>query len=232
MLSRISALLSVVLAFGLVGCANTRTMPFADNPGGAPPSGAAIYLMTVTTKNIYHTSYQPDLIWVMVNKAGAQGSSDAIDFKMDDLGSDETGTAGAGNSYLARVQLDPGEYEILGLRCLNRQFPIIADFFVPLQEKLVVTASGVYYLGHVDAVVRERVGDEFKAGPTIPLIDQAAGGASGGTFDVVISDHWPDDETQFESKFSGLKGVSVQKAIMAPFDRQLAQKWWESNANP
>src|SRR2546430_12996643 len=44
---------------------------------------------------------------------------------------------------------------------------------LPLHEELTVTQPGVFYLGHVDATVRERTGGEFKAGPSIPLIDQA-----------------------------------------------------------
>ena len=45
------------------------------------------------------------------------------------------------------------------------------------------------------ATVRERTGNEFKAGPSLPLIDQAIAGASGGIFDVDISDRWDTDES-------------------------------------
>jgi hypothetical protein len=112
---------------------------------------------------------------------------------------------------------------------MSRHFPIIGSFFMPLHEKLTVTTPGVYYLGHADGTVRERVGNEFKAGSTIPLIDQGVAGASGGTFDVTISDQWDKDATQFTTRFPVLQGVNVQKAIMAPFDRAYAQKWWEAN---
>ena len=45
---------------------------------------------------------------------------------------------------------------IRGLTCLSRHFPIIGTFFAPLHEELTVTQPGVFYLGHVDATVRER----------------------------------------------------------------------------
>lgn len=204
-------------------------MPFADDSTTPPNSSQAIYLMTVTTKNTYHTSYQPDMLVLNVEKSVVKADADRINFVVDDKGTNETGSADTGNTYLVRLKLDQGEYVIQGVTCLNRQFPIIANFFAPLHEKLVVAGPGVYYLGHVDATVRERVNDEFKAGPTIPLIDQAVAGASGGTFDIVISDRWDKDAGLFQGKFAALKDVTVQKAVMAPFDRAAAQKWWEDH---
>ena len=76
---------------------------------------------------------------------------------------------------------------------------------------------------------RERWRPEFKAGPSIPLIDQAAAGASGGTFDVLVSDRWDVDEAIFRSTFAPLGNASVEKAILKPFDRALAQDWWEKH---
>lgn len=223
------SLTALTISLLLAGCATTIDMPFADNTSARPDPSKAIYLMTVTMKNTYHTSYQPDLIVVNVERSVVKSKSDRLNFEIDDEGTDETGSPKSGNYYLVRMQLDPGEYVIVGLTCLNRQFPIIANFFAPLHEKLVVTEPGVYYLGHVDATVRERVGNEFKAGPTVPLIDQAVAGASGGTFDIVISDSWVVDQVQFDDKFPGLRGVVVSKQIMAPFDRAFAQKWWEEH---
>lgn len=220
-------ILTAILA--LCGCATVLDMPFSDKTAAPPDAGKAVFLMTVTTKNTYHTSYQPDMLVVNVERSVVKSDKDRLNFKIDDNGTNETGKPEAGNTYLVRMQLDPGEYVIQGVTCLNRQFPIIATFFAPLHEKLVVTGPGVYYLGHVDATVRERVGSEFKAGPSIPLIDQAVAGASGGSFDIVISDQWATDQAQFESKFPGLKGITVQNTVMAPFDRAAAQKWWEDN---
>lgn len=221
--------LILTAALALSGCASTLDMPFADNAAAAPDAGKAVFLMTVTTKNTYHTSYQPDMVVVNVERSAVKSDEDKLNFKIDKNGTNETGKPETGNTYLVRMQLDPGEYIIQGVTCFNNQFLIIATFFAPLHEKLAVTGPGVYYLGHVDATVRERVGGEFKAGPTIPLIDQGVAGASGGTFDITISDAWTTDEAQFDAKFSGLKGVTVQKAIMAPFDRAEAQKYWEDN---
>ena len=228
MLKRVLTVVALTVAMALSGCATKLDMPYSqDQP--APDAAKAVYLMTLTTKNTYHTSFQPDMLVINVESEGAKSKAERLNFVIDEAGTNETGMPEPGNSYLIRMQLPPGEYVIQGVTCLNRQFPVIASFFVPLHEKLAVTGSGFYYLGHVDGTVRERVGNEFRAGSVIPLIDQAAAGASGGTFDVVISDQWDKDSQLFTSKFSALQGANVQKAIMAPFDRALAQKWWEDN---
>lgn len=222
-------LIMVLPALVLSGCATVEDMPFSKDNSAAPDATKAIFLMTVTTKNIYHTSYQPDMLVLNVERPDAQSSKDRLNFKIDMQGKNETGMPDVGNTYLVRFDLAPGDYVIDGVTCLNEQFPVIVNFFAPLHEKLTVNGPGVYYLGHVDATVRERVGDEFKAGPTVPLIDQAVGGASGGTFDIAIADDWAKDESEFDDKFSGLKNAKVQKEIMAPFDRAYAQKWWEEH---
>ena len=106
---------------------------------------------------------------------------------------------------------------------------IIGYFFTPMHSPLEAKERGIFYLGHINATVRERQGDEFKAGRTIPLIDQAIAGASTGTFDVAITDEFATDEALFRSKFPALEGVAIKKAILPTFDRAKAQKWWEAN---
>ncbi len=185
--------------------------------------------MTTTLKNNYRTSHQAKLIVVNVQKVGAKDRADRVNFTIDDSARRESDSAELGNSYFLGMKLGPGEYTIEGLTSMNRSFPTVTMFFAPLHTDLTVDKPGIYYLGHVDATVRERKGDEFKAGPSIPLIDQAVGGASGGSFDIDISDQWETDEAVFIAKFPALKGVTVTKAIMPPFDRAKAQEWWEKH---
>jgi len=92
-----------------------------------------------------------------------------------------------------------------------------------------IEQAGKIRVGHVEATVREKKGEEFKAGPSIPLIDQAASGASTSTFDVVISDQWKTDEGNFKTRFPVLNSATIQQAILPPFDRPLAQAWWSAN---
>ena len=228
-MKRIVYSLVITTAVVLSGCATRTKMAFEDDAERLTQSSKPVFLMTATLKNAYRTSFQPKLLVVNVERPGAKDAADRLNFTMDDKAKNETDTPQAGNSYLLRMQLDPGQYEIVGLTSMSRSFPINGFFFAPMHSSVQSNRAGVYYLGHVEATVRERQGNEFKAGPSIPLIDQAVAGASGGTFDIAISDQLASDEASFRAKFPALKGIEIQKAILPPFDRALAQQWWEAH---
>ncbi len=225
---RLLALFLVATALGLGGCATRVPMAFEQDTDRVAADSKPVYLMTATVKNTYRTSFQPKVGWVYVDKSGATQVADRTVFTIDDKAKAETNTVEAGNSYLLRLQLDPGAYDIYGFLATARSFPIQGHFFVPLHAPLSVKESGVYYLGHVEATVRERQGNEFKAGPSIPLLDQAVAGASGGTFDIQITDRWTTDEALFRARFPALAGVVVKKAVLPAFDRSKAQRLWEA----
>ncbi len=229
MLSRILIPVSMVLTLLLSGCATPTKMAFADGTDAVAKTNKPVFLLTATIKNTYKQKFQPKLLVVNVERAEVKGSADRINFTMDDKAKHETGSPISGNDYFLRLELEPGEYVIRGLTSMSQSFPITALFFAPLHVKVDSTKPGVYYLGHVEATVRERQEKEFKAGPSIPLIDQAVAGASGGTFDIAISDQWEKDGPKFLSRFPVLNSVAVEKAIMPPFDREKAQQWWEVN---
>lgn len=213
----------------LSGCATRTRMAFESDEERLTESSKPVFLMTATLKNSYRTSFQPKLIVVHVERVGAKEAADKLNFTMDEKAKNESDTPEIGSTYFLRMQLDPGRYEIRGLTSLGRSFPINGFFFAPLHAPVESSRPGVFYLGHVTATVRERQGNEFKAGPSLPLIDQAIAGASGGTFDIEISDRLSIDEATFRSKFPALKGVEIRKSVLPPFDRAVAQKWWEAN---
>ena len=204
-------------------------MALSNDSDVASNAGKPIHLMTATLRNNYHTTFQPKLLVVNVEKSGAQNSEDRLNFTMDDKARNESDSPTTGSSYLLRMELDQGEYVIQGLTSRTLTFPIIGYYFAPMHETLKSAGQGVFYIGHVEATIRERQGNEFKAGPTVPLLDQAVAGASGGTFDIEISDQWDKDGPQFLAKFPTLSAVTVQKNILPPFDRAKAQQWWEAH---
>ena len=229
MKNRVFCFWVVAAAVLLSGCATRTKMAFENDEERLTESSIPVFLMTATLKNTYRASFQPRLLVLHIEKPGAKDAADRLNFTMDQKAKNESDTPEAGSTYLLRLQLEPGRYEIRGMTSLGRSFPINGFFFAPLHAPLESTRPGVFYLGHVAATVRERRGNEFKAGPSLPLIDQAVAGASGGTFDIEISDQFATDEGTFRSKFPALKGVRIQKAILPPFDRAAAQQWWEAH---
>lgn len=213
----------------LTGCATRTPMAFEDDAVKLTATSKPVFLMTATIKNTYKTSYQPKLLVVNVEKPGAKDAADRFNFTMDEKAKIESDSPEVGNTYLLRMELPAGSYDLVGLTSLARSFPFTGFFFTPIHASIQSAGPGVYYLGHVAATVRERKGEEFKAGPSIPLIDQAVTGASGGSFDVVISDDLTADEKVFRAKFPALAGIDIKKMILPAFDREKAQKWWAAH---
>lgn len=229
MVKRMISIGMLAAAVVLTGCATRTKMAFENDGDKVTATSKPVLLMTVTLKNTYKTSYQPKLLVVNVEKPDAKESSDRLNFTMDDKAKAESGKPDTGNNYFLRMELDPGSYKLVGLTSTATGFLINGFFFAPLHSDLVAKQSGVYYLGHVNATVRERKGEEFKAGASIPLLDQAVVGASGGTFDIEITDEFEKDEALFRTKFPALKGVTITKDILPAFDRAKAQAWWQAH---
>ncbi|WP_448251001.1 hypothetical protein [Ottowia oryzae] len=170
-------------------------MPFAS-PSEKVEDKKAVYLLMVTLENSYRPSFHPRLQTVVVDRrVGDKWEGNLISA---DLHGIVVVPGAAVNSYAARLELEPGEYVLRRLNANGMVFPIQGTFEVPLYANLSVREpTGVFYLGNVRATVREAKDGELKAGPVIPLIDQAVAGASGGTFEVTITDAWRTDEAVF-----------------------------------
>ncbi|MGQ2981758.1 MAG: hypothetical protein ACT6Q9_18870 [Polaromonas sp.] len=224
--------LCAVLLFGLmmVACAApSRTMAFGSDADKLTATNDPVFLMTVTIKNLYRPGAQPKLDLVSFDRSTANEKIPLFGFVLDEKAKDESDSVEKGNHYLLRMRLAPGQYRLMSVSGRAGVFPIMGVVMAPLHLPLKAGEAGVFYLGHVDAILRERQGNEFKAGPTLPLIDQAVVGASGGTFDITISDQQAVDEPAFRARFPALAGVPIKKAILPAFDRSYAQQFWEKN---
>jgi hypothetical protein len=228
-LKKLCLLASIAVIGLLAGCATPTKMPLAGDADSIGPGAQAIFLMTANLRNDYHPSHQPQVLVVNVEKPDAKEKADRFNFTMDDKARSFGPGSQVGYRYLFRMQLPAGDYIIRGFTGISRKFPTQGVYFAPLHADLKVPATGVYYLGHITATIRERKGDEFRAGPPIPLIDQAVAGFSGGTFDIEVSDQSDTDLKEFLEKFPALRTVTIQKAILAPFDRAKAQKFWQDH---
>ena len=229
MLQRLSTFFLALTVLFLSACVTQTPMAFKDDAQRITAASKPIFLMTATLGNDYRPSYQPGLRRVYVDRAGSKEGTDRIYFTPDEKTGYAAQDGKPSNNYLLRFELAPGDYVIHGMHAMTFSFPFTGNFLLPLHIPLTSRDGGVYYLGHVQAVVRERVGEEFRAGPVIPLIDQAVAGASGGTFEIAVSDRQEADEAAFRARFPALQGVMVKKAILPAFDRAKAQEWWQAH---
>jgi hypothetical protein len=77
--------------------------------------------------------------------------------------------------------------------------------------------------------VVERKDGELRAGPLIPLIDQAVTGFSGGTWNVAVSDRFDQDMTEFRTDFPVLEKADAQEDVLPPWDKKAATDWWQAH---
>jgi len=228
MLSRLLAAASLAFLLFQTGCASHHGMATLDEKTAAKPT-KAVYLLTVTLKNNFVPAYQPKLVSLKLQKL-VQSEYPVIQLhEADHLGKSETLTPITGNSYLLRVELEPGEYSLLGLISKGESMFITSPFFTPIQGRISVRGPGIFYLGHIEATVRERKGDEFHAGGIMPTQEQRLTGGFGGTWDVVITDQWAEDQGKFQNRFPAIAHANVQKSTLSPFNRNSAQAWWVLN---
>jgi len=230
MLFRIIAGASLTLALLFSGCTTDKGMAVLDNPTTVSQSGKPVYLLTVTLRNTFVPAYQPRLDAIRLQKKLPKGYSTIVLVQPDLQSRSESNSPVIGCSYLLRMELEPGEYHLLGLSCLGQSMYVNSSFFVPIQAKLTPSAPGVFYLGHIEATVRERKKNEFRAGPLMPAQDQSVTGASGGTFEVEITDQWETDSVKFQTKFPALTGINTTKDVLPSFNRAQIQQWWDEDA--
>lgn len=222
------ATFALVIATLASGCSALH-MPLSDDAAKLDPV-KPLYLMSVTIKNDYKPRWQPDLLAVFLETDNGTAKPEQLAFRMDNKGrlapSAEDGSVA---TYLVRFTTEGFPHIIRGFNAMGSAFPVHGLYFMPLHARLPAAAGGAYYLGAIKAVVRERRGSEFRAGPVIPLIDQAVAGASTGTFDIEITDAYADDVIRFRKTFAALKDVEIQNKVLPAWDRAVAQQYWEKN---
>jgi len=229
MCSRYLTLAAFLIALLVTGCATPRKMAFQNGSDSIPGKLKPVFLMTVTLKNSYKPSFQPNLKFVQVEKKDAKNKDDRFNFEVDEKAISGKGTPETGNSYFIRMEIENGEYVIRSLAGISNSPTVNGSFFAPLLADIISSGTGVFYLGHITATVRKRNEGEYQAGPTNPLFDQSVTGFSGGTFEIEITDQANKDIPEFIAKFPALNNTAIQKTILPGFDRARAQKWWEEN---
>ncbi|MFT3868280.1 MAG: hypothetical protein QM715_07265 [Nibricoccus sp.] len=228
MLSRLLIIASLAFTLFQAGCASQHSMATLDEKSAAKPT-KAVYLLTVTLKNSFVPAYQPKLESLKLQKL-VQSEYPVIQIhNVDHLGKNETLSPATGNSYLVRLELEPGEYRLLGLNSVGQSMFITSPYFTPILGRISVREPGFFYLGHIDATIRERKSEEFHAGGLLPTQEQRLTGGFGGTWDISIVDQWAEDQGRFQNRFPALAKASVQKATLTPFNRGSAQAWWDFN---
>jgi len=209
----------------LTGCATVNPMAFNEKSTAIDTREKSIVLMTVDVSRNDKSRFVPEPFVIRLEKPNAQSKEERQNFT---FAKDADALQENGHSvYLVRLALAPGDYKLQNVSGMASAFPIVGSFNVPLSLDLKVAPGSVTYVGRVRATLRERVGNEFRAGPVIPLIDQSIAGMSGGTWDVSIEHLEQKDLALFRSRYPVLNNVSIAATPLPPFDRALVQREWD-----
>jgi hypothetical protein len=219
--------MAVLLCCALGGCATVNHMAFDKKANKVDVASKSVVLMTVDVYRPDKSRFEPIPFVVNVEKPNAQDKADRQNFKLD-KDEDAIKTEDGHRVFMVRMALEPGPYRLMAVTGMARAFPINSLFQVPLVTDFNVQPNSVLYVGRVSATLRSRESGEFRAGPLVPLIDQAIAGMSTSTWDVTIADNSDKDLAVFKQTYPALNSVSIVKAPLAPFDRAAAQRWWDN----
>lgn len=221
---------AMAICFALAGCATVNPMAFDKDAKTIDTSEKSVVLMAVEVSRSDDSRYVPKPFVVKLEQPNAQSKEERQNFKLDE--DEDTVKEGDRIVYLTRMALKPGQYKLGDVTGQAKGFPFIGTFVVPLLMDLEVKPNSITYVGRLTAKLRPRQGEEFRAGPVIPLIDQSVTGLSGGTWDVTTEDLSEKDLALFRSNFPVLTTATIENAPLPPFDRAAVQRWWEGGMQP
>lgn len=220
---RVLLLLAVMV---LTSCA-TNSVSLTKSTTTLDTSKQSLILLGLNIGRDAPSRYIPTPQFIRVKYKNADGKDSVKAFWINkDAGE---ATSESNNKFLLSISLDPGSYQLETIGGRANAFPFIGRFLLPLLLKFDVPQNSVVYIGQVNAKLRPRVGEEFRAGSVVPLIDQAAAGISGSTFDVEIADGGDTEINSFKNNFPILEKVEIKKELLPVFDRAYVQAWWQSN---
>lgn len=201
---------AVLCAFCMItfcGCSNVKPMAL-ESPEPMDLSTKSIGLFTLRTLNQLKPGYEP---FVSTIEITPKDTGKAMYFSP---GKPHEQHNDGFLEYLVSLDLPPGTYSIGNVSGISTGILIYGSFCFPVDATFELPPDSIVYLGHVDMVNRKLVDGEKRAGSIFPLIDQAATGYSGGSFDITVSDRGGLDIPLFETRYPKLENFIISPNIM------------------
>lgn len=219
--------ISLLFLLGLLlsGCASRMPVGVDTDTQALDLNEKSLLLLTVDLSRKEASRFQPVPKSLMVGTVDAKGLvSDVKALAMD--GDGEIRVSGDRTLYVYRFVVPEGKIGITGITGVAKAFPLVGLFYVPLGMEVPVTKQSVIYLGRVEAILRPREDNEYRAGGLIPLIDQAATGMSTGTFDVRLKDNSATDLPLLRSTYPALASAKIVTKLVPVIDREYVDRQW------
>ena len=215
MKSKTSCWIGLILAGLFVsGCASSSPMALNEGKGKLNPGATdAIVLLTVKVSKETNRDAQPCLVSVWVARKNPEKSHSVDHYYI--VGKPTVDVSKQYNEYIVSIRIPGGKLFMSSLYTQNSSFWLgVSQGYVPLNMNVNVEPGHVYYMGSIEANIRERLDGEVRAGPLFPLATQAASGYSNGTWDVAILDNYEKHMTMIKNLYPAVAEVIVEKRIL------------------
>ena len=217
-----------VLAMGLLvlgGCANKLPMAVDSETKTLDLSDKSVLLLMVDIERKEPSRFKPEPHFLIVGKLDEKGQS--VDQKIVSMDGDgEFEINDDKTRYLFRIPAPEGTARLPSIYGQAKAFPLVGQFFLPVGMDVPVKKGAVIYLGRLEAVLRPRADNEYRAGSVIPLIDQAATGMSGGTFDINLVDRSSEDLPLIRKAYPALANTVIETKLLPIPDRDFLDRQW------
>jgi hypothetical protein len=224
-LKHLRSLLVLLCTGFLFSCTVPAKMPFAEDDDTIKETDGALMIMTATVKNQFRPAHQTHYMTMHIERSGSGEKEIVFDIPREEKARENSKEQGA--KFLVRFQLAPGNYRLVGFRGMTQDggWPTLGNFYMPLHIDFEIPASGVYYLGDVNGVNRERKDGEFRSAPAVPGPNDAQNaGFYEGTFELSVDDILDEDVALFRQRFSYLRGKTIERQILSQPNPQRALK--------
>ncbi len=219
---KLRVFLLVAVCSIVTGCVAVKPMAFDRGTKALDTSDKSIVLMTLGLSREDGSRYIPEPSSMFLESPTAAHGDERVVFQFRDR-VDAVKDKGQ-TIYLARLALVGGEYKLQSVSGIAGGFPVDASIMIPLAMHVKVRPNSVTYLGRVTARMRPRERGEFRAGPILPLIAQAAAGIPKNTWDITMEDKSGSDVALFRARYPALKDVHIDIGPIPTFDRGAAER--------
>lgn len=216
------------LALGLLalgGCASKLPMAVDSETKALDLSDKSVLLLMVDIGRKEKSRFVPEPYFLSVGKLDSDGKfTDGKIQSVDDDGEFEINDDKT--RYLFRIPAPEGKTNLPGIYGQAKAFPLVGQFSLPVGLEVPVKKGSVIYLGRLEATLRPRTDKEYRAGAVIPLIDQAATGLSGGTFDIQLVDRSAEDLPMIRTAYPVLANTPIETMLLPIPDREFLDRQW------
>jgi hypothetical protein len=203
-----TCIICILYMTSFLGCTKIYPMALEQKPEKLDLSTKSLGLFTLKTSNQYKPSYEPDVEFITITSK--ENKEDVI-FQVKKPHKKESKNF---LEYLISIDLAPGTYTIGNISGHSNNILTIGAFVFPADADFELPPDSVVYLGHLYMVNRKRNEGEKRSGSIFPLVDQAASGYGGGTFDITIIDRSEEDVPLFEQTYPELEKYIINNSIM------------------